>query len=90
MSTLFDYSEPANLCVKNRIHNQLFQRYFYHHGFSISIFQTWIVKQYAELSTLEHSEHSGVLSSAQECSGLLRVFRSPQFGKLLHFPDLEN
>ena len=28
--------------------------------------------------------------SAQECSGVLRVLRSPQFGILLHFPGLEN
>ena len=31
-----------------------------------------------------------MLRSAQVCLGVLRVLRSPQFGKLLHFPGLEN
>ena len=84
----FDKMFSADLLVvKNRIYNQLFQRWF---------LSPWLLHlsfpdlDIEAICRAEHFEYSGVLSNAQECSGILRVLRSPQFGKLLHFPDLEN
>ena len=49
--------------------------------------EIWIVEQYAKLSTPDLSEHSGVLRSAKECSGVLKELRSAQLGILLHYPN---